>query len=182
MCACRKENAGKKDTECQGKPLAIFIVRIMLHEWERRRRPRRRRRRWRCCAKATRANVSAYKNSHFNICQLAALAADLPHAAPRTARTLFRSALELCSSRVLGARRVGTGRDGPGLFACHFICAQQLALFAVPATSRVDFCVWATFQLQLIYFICPCTPTPSPFPIPFPHRIWFKTSIIKCIA
>lgn len=143
MCACRKENAGKKDTECQGKPLAIFIVRIMLHEWGRR-RPRRRRRR--CCAKATRANVSAYKNSHFNICQLAALAADLPHAAPRTARTartLFRSALELCSSRVLGARRVGTGRDGPGLFACHFICAQQLALalFAVPATSRVDFCV-----------------------------------------
>lgn len=112
MCACRKENAGKKDTECQGKPLAIFIVRIMLHEWGRRRRPRRRRRRRRCCAKATRANVSAYKNSHFNICQLAALAADLPHAAPRTARTLFRSALELCSSRVLGARRVGQDETG----------------------------------------------------------------------
>lgn len=110
MCACRKENAGKKDTECQGKPLAIFIVRIMLHEWGRRRRPRRRRRR--CCAKATRANVSAYKNSHFNICQLAAL--QLICHTPHPAQPALSSGARLNSAAREFWERDGSGQDETG--------------------------------------------------------------------
>lgn len=131
MCACRKENAGKKDTECQGKPLAIFIVRIMLQEWARRgRRPRRRRRR--CCAKATRANVSAYKNSHFNICQLAALAADLPHAAPRIPR--HAPPAHSSGARLNSAAREFWERDGLGQDETGRACLP--AILSVPNSWR----------------------------------------------
>lgn len=160
MCARRKENAGKRIRSRapwgrlprRQKPLAIFIVRIMLEEGG-----------GVGAVPRQRANVSVYKNSHFNICQLAARRV----ASAGSVGSWFAVPTRTLLPRVNSARVWSPSPSlslsvWRGLFACHFICAQQLALFAVPATSRVDFCVWATFQLQLIYFICKQAAPSSP--------------------
>lgn len=66
-----------------------------------------------------RANVSVYKNSHFNICQLAAQRWQL--ICQRAATTLYYTRLEPEVFWVVSYILV------PRLFACHFICGQQLA-------------------------------------------------------
>lgn len=152
MCARRKENAGKRIRSRapwgrlprRQKPLAIFIVRIMLQDG---------RGQGEGPVPRQRANVSAYKNSHFNICQLAARSVTSAGSVGSWFAVPTRTLLPRVNSAQVWSLALSLSL-WRGLFACHFICAQQLALFAVPATSRVDFCVWATFQLQLIYFIC----------------------------